>query len=60
MDADRTIVVWIRRGDPTNPFEVSVECDVGDLDCYAARAYLSVALDALDPGDDDDDDDHDD
>ena len=57
MDGDRTIVIWIRRGDPTNPFEVEVECDVGDLDCYAASAYLQVALASLDPGDDEDDDD---
>lgn len=57
MDGDRTIVIWIRRGDPANPFEVEVECDVGDLDCYAASAYLQVALDALNPEDDQDDED---
>lgn len=53
MENDRSIVVLIRRGDLTDPFACEIEVDTGGVDCHAARAYLQVAIDALNPDDDD-------
>lgn len=55
-DADRSIVIWIRRPGPA-PHEVLVEVDGGDLDVIALRAYIEDALDGLNAVADDEDDD---
>lgn len=50
MEHDRSIVVLIRRGaDLADPFACEIEVDTGGVDCHAARAYLQVAIDALNP-----------
>lgn len=55
MEHDRSIVVHVRRPDPSDMFAVEVEVDTGGVDCFAARAYLRAAYMALDPDQGDDD-----
>lgn len=59
MEHDRSIIVIVRRtGD--GMFDAEVEIDAGDIDVWAARAYLQAAADLLTEGleahEDEDDD----